>query len=234
MGTTDGNGIYFYDTTDALVPFQALLNIGQTSVTNAVSANKGKLPSYTSTTRPGSPASGLVIWETDTLAYSVYTGSRWLTYDTTWQTYVPSVYVNTTTLSTVGNGPINGRYFRTGRMARYRGGFQVGSTTNFNAAGNVAFSLPFPGAAHSANGWVGTLDMPQGIFRCVIGSQTLDGVCPTIGEATVTKFSCLTQIIGPAGGGAGGVNNVNQAIATSFGLNGVGAFINWDLTYQLA
>lgn len=38
MGTTDSNGIYFYEDTDAVSPLHTLLNLGQTSVTNALDA----------------------------------------------------------------------------------------------------------------------------------------------------------------------------------------------------
>lgn len=36
MGTTDSNGIYFYEDTDAVSPLHTLLNLGQTSVANSV------------------------------------------------------------------------------------------------------------------------------------------------------------------------------------------------------
>jgi hypothetical protein len=48
------------------------------AITSAVTTALGKLPNYTSSTRPGSPATGLEIWETDTGHAMLWTGSAWV------------------------------------------------------------------------------------------------------------------------------------------------------------
>ena len=50
MGTTDGNGIYFYADTDSVSPLQTTLNVGQTSVTNAITAVSAPLNAWTAYT----------------------------------------------------------------------------------------------------------------------------------------------------------------------------------------
>jgi hypothetical protein len=71
MTTTDANGIVFYETTDPVSPLQTLLNLGQTSVTNALNT-RGKLTKNPSGTAPTGPVDGDLWWKTDSKLLAVY------------------------------------------------------------------------------------------------------------------------------------------------------------------
>lgn len=77
MGTTDSNGIYFYEVTDPVSPLQSLLNVGQQSVSDALTTQNNKYRVVTSGTRPASPAVGSLILETDTGLTLQWNGTRW-------------------------------------------------------------------------------------------------------------------------------------------------------------
>lgn len=80
MGTTDGNGIFFYETTDPVSPLQTLLNLGQQSVSNALTANVRIWPVADSTARNAlagvripSASQPLVVYRQDTFVYEMST-----------------------------------------------------------------------------------------------------------------------------------------------------------------
>lgn len=85
MGTTDNNGIYFYEDTDAVSPLHTLLNAGQQSVSNALNANP-RIWSVTNvaardallTARGASPASPLITYRRDKSSIERHDGSGWL------------------------------------------------------------------------------------------------------------------------------------------------------------
>lgn len=72
MSTIDSNGVLFYEETDPISPIHTLLNTGQQSVSDALSNE-----SFTSTTRPASPWTGRIIYETNTGNTVQWTGSKW-------------------------------------------------------------------------------------------------------------------------------------------------------------
>lgn len=98
MATIDSNGILFYEETDAVSPLHTLLNGGQTSVTNAITAlgGPGSWTSYTptlsaATINPNLGTAGSVAgaykligktchWRVTFTANGtgIYTGSGWL------------------------------------------------------------------------------------------------------------------------------------------------------------
>ena len=94
----------------------------------------------TSSTRPGSPSAGQVIFETDTKAYGIYDGSAWVMWDTAWQSYTPT-WTGTGTNPSIGNGSILGRYMRKGREVRCQVALNCGSTTTFGS-GTYLFGIP--------------------------------------------------------------------------------------------
>jgi hypothetical protein len=92
----------------------------------------------------GPHAAGRQAWATDTKARGIFDGTRWLFYDTAWQTFTPAIYIgNGTGAWTQGNGTALGRYFRKGREVAVAAEIVTGSSSNFNAAaGQVVLSLP--------------------------------------------------------------------------------------------
>lgn len=84
---------------------------------------------------------GLTVFREDTDAYEVYDGSAWLTFDTKWQTYTPSIYFGATQW-TIGNGTSIGRYFRCGKKVKVQYQITLGTTSSFGATGAFEISLP--------------------------------------------------------------------------------------------
>lgn len=76
MTTTDSNGIAYLEQTDGITPFHTLINGLQTATSTALGNFKGRLPPYTSGTRPAGVL-GLMILETDTGNVMYYNGSDW-------------------------------------------------------------------------------------------------------------------------------------------------------------
>lgn len=123
MGTTDANGVYFYEDTDAVSPLHTLLNVGQTSVSNALNATPRIFPAADTAARNtlrnelGSSASKpLFVYRQDAARVEWHDGSRWhVTADTTigrvlWSTgallgqgYTSITSVNATSLG----GPVS-------------------------------------------------------------------------------------------------------------------------------
>lgn len=91
MGTTDNNGVYFYEDTDAVSPLHTLLNTGQTSVSNALNAAPRIFPTATEATRNAlltqrgsSAAKPLFVYRQELQRVEYHDGTRWhVTSDTT-------------------------------------------------------------------------------------------------------------------------------------------------------
>ena len=137
----------------------------------------------TSTTRPASPWLGMRIFETDTKATGTWDGTQWAMFDTIWQTYTPVIKLGATVMSTIGNGYLKGKYFRSGKMVKVDLAFQLGTTTAYGAAGTLSISLP-PGILAAANidtafnglvrpigTWRGN---STGVFHGIVGGATAD------------------------------------------------------------
>ena len=95
----------------------------------------------TSSTRPASPSEGMTIYETDTDAYAVYTGSDW---------FFPGQFVKYTptfTGLTLGNGVADFAYSRVGDTIVLRANLIFGSTSSITAtSGTIVFTLPVSAA----------------------------------------------------------------------------------------
>jgi hypothetical protein len=97
----------------------------------------------TSTTRPASPNEGMTIYETNTDTFKVYDGANWIDFGRSvvesWQTYTP-------TLSggwALGNGTINGRFHRVGKIVTVYVGINFGSTSTYGTGpAGLTVSLP--------------------------------------------------------------------------------------------
>ena len=78
MATTDSNGVLFYETTDPVSPLQVLLNLGQTSVSNALNS-RIRLYRSTSAVTPTTPTpvQGDFWYQTDNNSVWTYNGSAW-------------------------------------------------------------------------------------------------------------------------------------------------------------
>lgn len=76
MTTTDANGIAFIEVTDAISPFQTLIN-GLQTATSAAVGGRQKKTNVTGGARPGSPTAGDLVFETDTFNSFAYDGTAW-------------------------------------------------------------------------------------------------------------------------------------------------------------
>jgi len=116
-----------------------------------------------------SPQEGMTIFRKDTDAYEVYDGTDWLTFDTKWQTYTPTL-----TNITLGNGSLTGcKYFRTGKKVAVKFRLKFGTTTGMGT--DPTISLPLTAAALNATanipilGWGQYFDISTGSpFPCAI------------------------------------------------------------------
>lgn len=101
----------------------------------------------TSGTRPGSPSEGWIIYETDTDAVYVYSGSDWVQIGpitSGYTTFTPT-WKHDTTSVTVGNGSATGRYMRVGRFIHAQAALKWGSTSSLNGGtGTLYIGLPVP------------------------------------------------------------------------------------------
>jgi len=115
------------------------------------------------------PNEGMTIYRKDTDAIEIYNGSAWLAYDTTWQTYTPSL-----TNITLGNGSLTGcEYFRTGKKCSVKFRLKFGTTTGMGT--DPTISLPLTSAALNATanipilGWGQYFDISGGSpFPCAV------------------------------------------------------------------
>lgn len=84
MGTIDNNGVYFYETTDAISPLQTLLNVGQQSVSDSLDSTARIFPvpntaerTALTALRPPSPTDPLIVYRGDTKRVEVSDGTGW-------------------------------------------------------------------------------------------------------------------------------------------------------------
>lgn len=96
----------------------------------------------TSSTRPASPSEGMTIYETDTDALAIYTGSAWQ-YRGYYQTFTPTIAAASTGWS-LGNGTATGEYTRIDDFVVGRASIVFGSTSTF-AATDLGVDLPVNG-----------------------------------------------------------------------------------------
>lgn len=97
----------------------------------------------TAATRPASPNEGMMIYETDTDALAVYTGTAWQ-YRGYYQTFTPTIAAASTGWS-VGNGTATGEFTRIDDFVVGRASVVFGSTSTFGAA-DLDIDLPVNGA----------------------------------------------------------------------------------------
>lgn len=95
--------------------------------------------------RPKNPVTSEEIFRTDRGAHEFYTGSAWAELlnnrgGSAWTPYTPT-WTASTTNPTIGNGTLNGRYMRVGRVIHYVVNLVAGSTTTFGT-GNYEIGLP--------------------------------------------------------------------------------------------
>lgn len=98
----------------------------------------------TSSSRPGSPFDGQVIYETDTNVLSIYDGSSWVTVGDTdftpfsaWTAWTPTVTATSGTFTSVSG---SGRYKQIGKTVF--GSIKINIVTNGTAAQAIAFTPP--------------------------------------------------------------------------------------------
>jgi hypothetical protein len=127
----------------------------------------------------------VVVDRLDTGALERSVGSGWLSWDTAWQTYTPTLTFGGGTITSLGNAVFSARYFRTGKKIDVQVGYTVGSTTSYGVTGNLEISLPpgYPLAATGSHPYGATLG-PGGVFR----AGKLGGTAAYHGQVTLTSF----------------------------------------------
>jgi hypothetical protein len=152
MTTTDANGIVLYETTDPVSPLQTLLNLGQASVSSAITGAKTIV--CTSTTRPGSPADGQLIEEYDTKAFGMWnaTAGKWYIFDTQKQAFSGAIDVYGGGLITPGNGSVTSTFFRRGMVVDVEYMFHRNTTTGIPSGTSKQLGLRVPQALSHLSG----------------------------------------------------------------------------------
>lgn len=105
----------------------------------------------TSSTRPASPSEGMTIYETDTDRYKTYSGSAWEDGFKSGQMITGTATIGSTGAGTdwaIGNGTIQNRYQKIGRMVFQEIVVTFGTTTTF---GTKDLLLNFSPASVSPN-----------------------------------------------------------------------------------
>lgn len=122
-----------------------------------------------STSRPGNPLIGTMIFETDTNNLAIWLGSVWQTINMgAWTAFTP-VWTAAGTAPNIGNGVLAGRYVRIGRTIMGTMRFAPGSTTTFGTS-DWKFSLPVAPSFATSN-WA-TL----GVAKAYAGGNSLNGL----------------------------------------------------------
>lgn len=145
----------------------------------------------------------------DTGADGVWDGTRWVFYDTRWQTYVPAIKIGNATLWTQGNSTVIGRYYRKGREVSVRVSILLGSTANFNSAASfVTVTAPpgcVPAATLATDGssipTVGTVEVINGgiAWGLVVIGETSAPAGRTFTFYPYTSANALSSATGSAG-----------------------------------
>ncbi len=89
------------------------------------------------------PQEGMRVYRKDTDATEIYNGTEWLTFDSKWQSYTPTL-----TNLTIGNGTLNAKYMRQGKKCTVRFVFTFGTTSSMGT--DPTLSLPFTAVALAA------------------------------------------------------------------------------------
>lgn len=139
----------------------------------------------TSSTRPSSPVTGRLIFETDTSKHLVYDGSAWVDCGklSAWTTYTPT-WTAAGTAPAIGNGTITGRYQKLyGRSYLTQVHFTAGSTTTFGT-GQWSFSTPGGltaaayfyghGMAYPSSSWAVSVQATGTVFQANAPTSSTD------------------------------------------------------------
>lgn len=134
----------------------------------------------TSGTRPSSPATGMVIYETDTTKYQKWNGSSWRPFASARTSYTP-VLTATTTNPTLGTGSTaNGWYTYGSEMVTYTFFLKFGTSPSAGS-GNYLVSLPvtsatpFGSTLHPAVGTIQIADFSANNYAagsCFVDAST--------------------------------------------------------------
>jgi hypothetical protein len=145
----------------------------------------------------GPHATGRQAWATDTKARGIFDGTRWLFYDTAWQTWTPKLATtNATNYWTQSNGTAIGRFFRKGREVTAEGVLQLGSGSSFGGGlfGTILADFP-PGYAPSYWSTPSTTFVPP-VGQCQVYGGTFGNgfvaVANMTGAATGRRFAFYT------------------------------------------
>ena len=108
----------------------------------------------TSSTRPANPYVGKTIFETDSNDYLIWNGTSWciISHTGAWKTYTPVWTSFGATAPAIGNGTLQGRYIKVGRLVNFQITIIMGSTTTFGTG--TIYQLTTPDAIFfPANGY---------------------------------------------------------------------------------
>ena len=152
----------------------------------------------TSGTRPSSPAEGWHIYETDTDKVYIYDGAAWAeTLKIGTPTSFTPTWTTTGTAPAIGNGTLEGSYFRVGRMITYSIALTAGSTTTFGTGGwqfdypvNAAGTLLMVGSALAFDTSGGTTTPGA----CRVSTSTI--ILTFFGTGVVTNANPFTWATG--------------------------------------
>jgi hypothetical protein len=181
----------------------------------------------TSSTRPASPSEGMTIYETDTDALAIYTGSAWK-YRGYYEDYTPTVGG----AWTLGNGEVIGRYAVIGDVVHLKGALYVGSTTSLAASGSLEISYPSGLSPSTAGSTPSGADSRRGqLGRAVSADDSLgtffEGVVVTSSPVMLVDHyvvSAYASIIGRA-----------QMSSTQMPFTvATGDYVRWSATYEAA
>jgi hypothetical protein len=168
---------------------------------------------------------GFTAYAEDTDACAVYDGTRFLFYDTRWQTYTPTMTVGSST-AVLGNALVACRYFRKGREVTVTGHIQLGSTTTFGGGNGIIyvdypvglrpyFPLPTATSPHTMGGGAR-----------ISGTAFGSGWCLNMYHATPASrrmwFVNFSDVVVQGGAGAG------------LNLTAAGHWLDWQCTYETA
>jgi len=142
------------------------------------------------------PTEGMVTFQASNDHLTIYNGTDWIPYDTTWTTYTPTI--NNVTL---GSGSTtSAAYAQIGKTVVVQFYFALGSTTTIN--GDINFSLPINQASSNRSGQVGTcvvLDSSAGTRYpgTVLLSGTPGNAFIRVGNAAgtyLTQVACSSSV----------------------------------------
>lgn len=142
------------------------------------------------------PTEGMVTFQASNDHLTVYNGTDWIPYDTSWTTYTPTI--NNVTL---GSGSTtSAAYAQIGKTVVVQFYFALGATTTIN--GDINFSLPINQASSNRSGQVGTcviLDSSAGTRYpgTVLLSGTPGNAFIRVGNAAgtyLTQVACSSSV----------------------------------------